>query len=123
MMKVELIYINAIILYQYSCLFQIDVSIKPFVMIVLFSFLKAFSDTNCNIFLGLLMVIDLPQERGLSYADIRWGDPTECRFPLFNFLKPLPLEWMYIVYLVALAGELRKRVPSPSNYHNFPTIK
>ena len=51
------------------------------------------------------MVIDLPQERGLSYADIRWGDPTECRFPLFNFLKPLPLEWMYVVYLVALVGE------------------
>ena len=50
------------------------------------------------------MVIDLPQERGLSSADNRYGDPRECRFPLFDFLKPLPLEWMYVVYLVMLAG-------------------
>ncbi|XP_012934732.1 vitamin K-dependent gamma-carboxylase [Aplysia californica] len=55
---------------------------------------------------GFLMVLDIFQERGLATADGRWGDKEECRFPLFNFLKPLPLQWMYIVYLVMLAGAL-----------------
>ncbi|ESO88963.1 hypothetical protein LOTGIDRAFT_182855 [Lottia gigantea] len=53
---------------------------------------------------GFLMLIDIPQERGLGMADVRWGHTDECRFPLFNFLKPLPLEWMYIVYFVMLIG-------------------
>ncbi|XP_050394732.2 vitamin K-dependent gamma-carboxylase [Patella vulgata] len=53
---------------------------------------------------GFLMLLDIPQERGLGMADVRWGNNDECRFPLFNFLKPLPLEWMYIVYFVMLLG-------------------
>lgn len=60
---------------------------------------------SCNL-LGLLMVLDIPEERGLARADIRWGDPLECRFPLFNFLQPLPLQWMCIVYLVMWLGKL-----------------
>ena len=56
--------------------------------------------------LGLLMVIDIPQERGLGYADYRWGDPEECRFPLLNFLQVLPIQWMYIVYLAMFCGRL-----------------
>ncbi|KAG8225022.1 hypothetical protein J437_LFUL006033 [Ladona fulva] len=53
---------------------------------------------------GLLMILDIPEERGLADADVKWGDPNECRFPLFNFLKPLPLEWMCLVYLVMWVG-------------------
>uniref|UniRef100_A0A0A9YUT8 Vitamin K-dependent gamma-carboxylase n=1 Tax=Lygus hesperus TaxID=30085 RepID=A0A0A9YUT8_LYGHE len=53
---------------------------------------------------GVLMMIDTIEERGLSDADLRWGDPEECRFPLFDFLAPLPLEWMCMLYLVMLVG-------------------
>lgn len=51
------------------------------------------------------MFFDIPEERGLAIADIRWGDPLECRFPLFNFLPMLPLQWMLLVYLVMWLGE------------------
>ena len=51
------------------------------------------------------MVLDIPQERGLAHADYKWGDPDECRFPLFDWLTPLPLEWMYIVYLCMWLGK------------------
>lgn len=50
------------------------------------------------------MVLDIPEERGLADADINWGDPNECRFPLFDFLQPLPLQWMCIVYLIMWIG-------------------
>ncbi|OWF37824.1 vitamin K-dependent gamma-carboxylase-like [Mizuhopecten yessoensis] len=55
---------------------------------------------------GLLMVIDIPQERGMGVADVRWGDPSTCHFPLFDWLRPLPLVWMYVVYLVMLLGAI-----------------
>lgn len=51
------------------------------------------------------MTLDGIQERGMAHADYRWGDVSECRFPLFNFLHPLPLAWMYVVYLIMLLGE------------------
>ena len=60
----------------------------------------------CATVTGLLMVLDIPQERGLAHADYKWGDPDECRFPLFNFLAPLPLQWMYIVYLFMWIGKM-----------------
>lgn len=50
------------------------------------------------------MVLDIPEERGLADADINWGDPNECRFPLFDFLQPLPLQWMCIVYFIMWIG-------------------
>ncbi|XP_030845915.1 vitamin K-dependent gamma-carboxylase [Strongylocentrotus purpuratus] len=53
---------------------------------------------------GFIMIIDIPQERGMAYADYRWGDANECRFPLFNGLTPLPVDWMYLVYLVMYLG-------------------
>ncbi|GFX94096.1 vitamin K-dependent gamma-carboxylase [Trichonephila clavipes] len=53
---------------------------------------------------GFLMIIDVHHERGLSSADSRWGNPAECRFPFFNFLKPLSLEWMIMIYLLMLLG-------------------
>uniref|UniRef100_A0A8C0GZV1 Vitamin K-dependent gamma-carboxylase n=1 Tax=Chelonoidis abingdonii TaxID=106734 RepID=A0A8C0GZV1_CHEAB len=56
---------------------------------------------------GLLMALDIPQERGLSYLDHKYLDRLEvCRFPLINFLEPLPLDWMYLLYAVMLLGAL-----------------
>ncbi|XP_017266135.1 vitamin K-dependent gamma-carboxylase [Kryptolebias marmoratus] len=56
---------------------------------------------------GLLMTIDVTQERGLSHLDYKYLDGAPvCRFPLFNFLEPLPLDWMYVVYLVMFLGAL-----------------
>uniref|UniRef100_H3CUP1 Vitamin K-dependent gamma-carboxylase n=1 Tax=Tetraodon nigroviridis TaxID=99883 RepID=H3CUP1_TETNG len=50
---------------------------------------------------GLLMAIDVTQERGLSHLDHKYLDGAPlCRFPLFNFLQPLPLDQMYLVYVV-----------------------
>lgn len=49
-------------------------------------------------FLGLLMVTDIPEERGGSELDIKWGEPRDCHFPLFNFLRPLPLPYMGLLY-------------------------
>ncbi|XP_059471384.1 vitamin K-dependent gamma-carboxylase isoform X2 [Neocloeon triangulifer] len=55
---------------------------------------------------GFLMVFDIPDERGLAIADIRWGNPLDCRFPLFDFLPLLSLQWMFMVYLVMWIGAL-----------------
>ncbi|KAL4240239.1 hypothetical protein ACF0H5_001033 [Mactra antiquata] len=55
---------------------------------------------------GFLMLSDIWQERGLSNAVEEYGDITLCRFPLFDFLQPLPLVWMYIVYLLMFIGEV-----------------
>jgi vitamin K-dependent gamma-carboxylase len=60
---------------------------------------------NFVFYVGFLMFFDIPEERGLAIADIRWGDPLECRFPLFNFLPLLPLQWMLLVYLVMWLGK------------------
>jgi len=51
-----------------------------------------------------MMLADIPYERGLSYADMRWGDSSQCNFPLFSWLSPLPLQWMYVVYWAMIAG-------------------
>ncbi|XP_071482923.1 vitamin K-dependent gamma-carboxylase-like [Diadema antillarum] len=59
-----------------------------------------------RILFGLLMMMDIIQERGMAYADHRWGDTNECRFPLFNSLAPLPVDWMYVVYLTMITGAL-----------------
>ena len=55
---------------------------------------------------GFSMILDILEERGLGDADIKWGDPNECRFPLFSFLQPLPLQWMCIIYLIMWIGNL-----------------
>lgn len=56
---------------------------------------------------GLLMVLDIPQERGLSSLDRRYLDGLDvCRFPLLNALQPLPLDWMYFVYTIMFLGAL-----------------
>ncbi|XP_028930682.1 LOW QUALITY PROTEIN: vitamin K-dependent gamma-carboxylase [Ornithorhynchus anatinus] len=56
---------------------------------------------------GLLMVLDIPQERGLSSLDHRYLEGLEvCRFPLLDILQPLPLDWMYFIYTLMLLGAL-----------------
>lgn len=57
-----------------------------------------------RILFGFLMLLDIPDERGLGEADIRWGDPDECRFPLFNFLEVPPLHWMCMIYFIMWIG-------------------
>lgn len=54
------------------------------------------------------MAIDVTQERGLSHLDYKYLDGAPvCRFPLFNFLQPLPLDLMYLVYVVMFLGGSR----------------
>lgn len=50
------------------------------------------------------MLIDIPFERGLSNADVIWGNENECRFPLFDWLKPLPFKGMCLAYLLMALG-------------------
>ena len=54
---------------------------------------------NC---LGLLMLIDIPQERGMTHADTKYGDDMSdvCRFPYFSFLKPLSTDYMALLYTI-----------------------
>ncbi|XP_051830326.1 vitamin K-dependent gamma-carboxylase isoform X1 [Antechinus flavipes] len=60
-----------------------------------------------RVLFGLLMALDIPQERGLSFLDHRYLDGLEvCRFPLIEALRPLPLDWMYLVYTVMFLGAL-----------------
>lgn len=51
------------------------------------------------------MVIDIPDERGLANIDLRFGDPLRCHFPLFNWLSPLPLEYMGLLYFIMWLGK------------------
>lgn len=44
------------------------------------------------------MLMDIPEERGGSEIDIRWGEHRDCHFPLIPFIKPMPLPWMGVVY-------------------------
>ncbi|XP_068202139.1 vitamin K-dependent gamma-carboxylase [Palaemon carinicauda] len=55
-----------------------------------------------RILFGIMMFLDLPQERGMGVADKLWGDPNLCHFPLFNWMTPLPLRWMLILYGVMI---------------------
>ena len=52
---------------------------------------------------GLLMMVDIPQERSMLFIEAHFGGDT-CHFPLFNFIKPLPVDWMHVVYLIMFLG-------------------
>ena len=66
-----------------------------------------------RILFGVLMMLDIPQERGMSHADVYYpNEDRECQFPLFNFLQPLRAEYMVIVYLVMFLSTFSS--PSPS---------
>ncbi len=70
----------------------------------------------CDVFSGMLMALDITQERGLSHLDYKYLDGAPvCRFPLFNFLKPLPMDWMFFVYFVMFLGEFLKKVSMKYN--------
>lgn len=49
------------------------------------------------------MVIDIPQERSMVFIDKHFGEDT-CHFPLFDFVQPLSVDWMHVLYLVMFLG-------------------
>ncbi|XP_060517290.1 vitamin K-dependent gamma-carboxylase isoform X2 [Cylas formicarius] len=53
---------------------------------------------------GLLMAIDIAEERGGADIDLRWGNPQICHFPLIPILKPMPFAYMSLVYAVMWIG-------------------
>lgn len=57
-----------------------------------------------RVLFGFLMLLDIPQERGLGYADEKWGNTDMCHFPLFNFMKAPSLVWMYAMYCTMWVG-------------------
>lgn len=52
------------------------------------------------------MLIDIPDERGGGEIDLKWGERRDCRFPLMNFLAPLNLAKMALVYGVMYCGAM-----------------
>lgn len=50
------------------------------------------------------MMLDIPYERGMNEADLEFGNPKQCYFPLFDFLRPLAAEWMVIIYGIMFFG-------------------
>ncbi|XP_074649215.1 vitamin K-dependent gamma-carboxylase-like [Tubulanus polymorphus] len=62
--------------------------------------MQPYSLAVMRILFGVLMWMDFYGERRGLNLDLRWGDPeNKCFFPLFWFLRPLPLQWMVIMYL------------------------
>ncbi|KAJ8985487.1 hypothetical protein NQ317_015026 [Molorchus minor] len=53
---------------------------------------------------GLLMLVDLPEERGGSDIDLRWGDPRDCHFPLFPVLHRVSYPYMSLLYFIMWIG-------------------
>ncbi|CAH1954165.1 unnamed protein product [Acanthoscelides obtectus] len=53
---------------------------------------------------GFLMLCDLPEERGGSDIDIRWGNPKDCHFPLFPVMVIPAYPWMCLIYLMMWVG-------------------
>ena len=50
------------------------------------------------------MALDIHFERGFAEVDHRFGDFTQCHFPLFDFIKPLTFQWMCMLYLLMWLG-------------------
>ncbi|XP_058833516.1 vitamin K-dependent gamma-carboxylase [Topomyia yanbarensis] len=59
-----------------------------------------------RVLFGLMMLIDIPEERGGGDLDYRWGDPNGCTFPLINGMEPMSYPRMGIVYLLMWLGSL-----------------
>lgn len=59
-----------------------------------------------RILFGLMMLIDIPEERGGGDLDFHWGDPSGCKFPLFNGMEPMSYPRMGIVYCIMWLGAL-----------------
>ena len=54
---------------------------------------------------GVMMLMDIPEERSGSDLDLRWGETKDCHFPLFPFIKPLSLAKMGLIYCLMWLGE------------------
>lgn len=66
------------------------------------------------------MLIDLPEERGGSDVDIRWGDPRDCHFPLFPILTNPGFPCMSLIYCLMWFGKLRLRgAPERDSYKKY----
>jgi vitamin K-dependent gamma-carboxylase len=50
------------------------------------------------------MMIDIPHERGMAEADTEYDANSQCRFPLFDFIKPFEVQWMLIIYTIMYLG-------------------
>uniref|UniRef100_UPI00358FDD9E vitamin K-dependent gamma-carboxylase isoform X2 n=1 Tax=Myxine glutinosa TaxID=7769 RepID=UPI00358FDD9E len=57
-----------------------------------------------RILFGLLMVLDIPQERGLASLDKKYPPPPICHFPLFHDFQPPPIDFLYLTYLLMFIG-------------------
>uniref|UniRef100_A0A1A9W7G3 HTTM-like domain-containing protein n=1 Tax=Glossina brevipalpis TaxID=37001 RepID=A0A1A9W7G3_9MUSC len=55
---------------------------------------------------GLIMLIDLAEERGGGQMDIRFGEPLKCHFPLFKGLKQFSFPTMGCIYMIMWFGAL-----------------
>lgn len=51
-----------------------------------------------RIILGIFLALDVVDERGMSRADARWGNPEDCHFPLFSAMQPPSLSVIMIMY-------------------------
>ncbi|XP_021361813.1 vitamin K-dependent gamma-carboxylase-like [Mizuhopecten yessoensis] len=49
---------------------------------------------------GVLLMIDTLEKKGLGNASFRRWSSNRCTFPAVYFLKPLPLDWMYLIYFI-----------------------
>lgn len=52
------------------------------------------------------MLFDIPDERGGSIMDKRWGDPMICHFPLITIIAAIPMPYMALVYAALWLGTL-----------------
>ncbi|KAH3863235.1 hypothetical protein DPMN_026215 [Dreissena polymorpha] len=84
----------------------VDLSSQDHIMRLLFRPMDPAGLGFTRIIFGLLMLVDLWQERGLHEALDEYGDTSLCRFPLFNIWPVLPLQWIYIVYFIMFLGEV-----------------
>ncbi|XP_073952043.1 gamma-glutamyl carboxylase isoform X2 [Choristoneura fumiferana] len=57
-----------------------------------------------RILFGLMMLFDIPDERGGATMQKRWGDPKSCHFPLFTFIQAIPMPYMALVYAALWIG-------------------
>lgn len=54
---------------------------------------------------GIMMLMDIPEERSGSDLDLRWGETKDCRFPLFPFIKSFSLAKMGLIYCFMWLGK------------------
>ncbi|KAI9588461.1 vitamin K-dependent gamma-carboxylase [Glossina fuscipes] len=57
-----------------------------------------------RILYGLIMLIDLAEERGGGQMDVRFGEPLKCHFPLFGGLKAFSFPTMGCIYMIMWFG-------------------